>query len=189
MPELETYAQKITLKNYTTQQVIIMGSAGMRIVTAADILCVAGLLAGMNVSMKTDYNITVLKGQSVGEVLISPEKINYTGIESPTVVLALSDEGVVRRKHLFKHLLADTFVLKDKSVQVPDSKAPVISFDFKALKFKEQDWALASLGILAAKEKGLNHHLLMLAVKQRFDKARLPGVLKTLDKIKGVNPF
>ncbi len=187
VPELKTYTRKITVPNYTAQQICILGSAGMRIVTAADILCAAGLLAGMNVSMKTDYNITVLRGQSVGEVLISPENINYTGIESPTVVFALSDEGVARRKNLFKLISADTFVLKEKSVRVPDTAAPVISFDFKALKLKKQDWALASLGILAAKEKGLTHQLLMLAVKQRFDKDRLPGVLKTLDKIKGVN--
>jgi len=75
----------------------------MRIVTAGDIVCYAGLCAGMNVSMKNDYNITVLRGQSVSEILISPERIGYTGIESPTVVLALSDEGVQRRKKYLQH--------------------------------------------------------------------------------------
>lgn len=78
-----------------------MGSAGMRIVTAGDIVCHAGLCAGMNVSMKSDYIITVLRGQSVSEVPISPLMIGYTGGSFPTVVLALSDEGVQQRKKIF----------------------------------------------------------------------------------------
>jgi hypothetical protein len=45
----------------------------MRIVTAGDIVCYAGMSTGMNVSMKNDYNITVLRGQSVSEILIVPK--------------------------------------------------------------------------------------------------------------------
>ena len=60
--------------------------------------------AGMNASIKNDYNITVLRDQSVSEILLSPEKIGYTGIESPTVVMALSEEGVQRQQKIFLSL-------------------------------------------------------------------------------------
>ena len=160
--------KQIDLKDYSHQEVVILGSAGMRIVTAGDIVCHAGLCAGMNVSMKNDYNITVLRGQSVSEIMISPEKIGYPGIESPSVILALSDEGVLRRRKIFSVLKPDTFILKEKSVTIPETSAKIIEVDFKALKIKKQDWALASLGIMAKYKKAINKEMLDIALKSRF---------------------
>ncbi|MBW2573715.1 MAG: 2-oxoacid:acceptor oxidoreductase family protein, partial [Deltaproteobacteria bacterium] len=83
------------------KEVIILGSAGQRIITAGEILCLAGLYAGLQTTQKNEYNITVLRGHSITEVVLSPEEIGYTGIERPDVVLALSREGVERRRHIF----------------------------------------------------------------------------------------
>ncbi|MFH2093114.1 MAG: thiamine pyrophosphate-dependent enzyme [Pseudomonadota bacterium] len=187
LPELVTYEQKIEIKDYTARQVVILGSAGMRIVTAGELLCIAGLFAGMNVSMKNDYNITVLRGQSVCEVIISPEKIGYTGVESPTIVLALSEEGVQRRKTVFSNLSAQTLVIKEKSISLPSLpssfNAKILEVDFKSLKIQKQDWALAAIGILANQEKVLNHSILNHALNHRFAQAMIPGVMKTLEKV------
>jgi hypothetical protein len=150
------------------EEIVILGSAGMRIVTAGDIVCYAGMAAGMNVSMKNDYNITVLRGHSVGEILISPDPIGYAGIESPTVVVAISDEGVQRRRAMFATLAPDTFLLKEKSITIPDTPAAVVEVDFKALKVKRHDWALASLGILAKEGRGLTPDLLAFAVQKKL---------------------
>ncbi|MBU8848235.1 MAG: 2-oxoacid:acceptor oxidoreductase family protein, partial [Desulfobacterales bacterium] len=181
-PKAVAIEKKITLKEYQRQEVVILGSAGMRIVTAGDIVCYAGLYAGMNVSMKNDYNITVLRGQSVSEILISPEKIGYTGIESPTVVLALSDEGVQRRKKIFATLKPDTFVLKEKSVPIPETRADVVEIDFRELKIKKQDWALASLGVMAKKEKAINKTMLKHALKSRFSEKVYQVAMETIEK-------
>ncbi|MBU8911755.1 MAG: 2-oxoacid:acceptor oxidoreductase family protein [Desulfobacterales bacterium] len=181
-PEAVAIEKKITLKEYQRQEVVILGSAGMRIVTAGDIVCYAGLYAGMNVSMKNDYNITVLRGQSVSEILISPEKIGYTGIESPTVVLALSDEGVQRRKKMFATLKPDTFVLKEKSVTIPETRADVVEIDFRELKIKKQDWALASLGVMAKKENAINKTMLKHALKSRFSEKVYQVAMETIEK-------
>ena len=182
-PEPLAIEQKITLKDYQRQEVVILGSAGMRIVTAGDIVCYAGLCAGMNVSMKNDYNITVLRGQSVSEILISPEKIGYTGIKSPTVLLALSDEGVQRRKNIFATLKPDTFVLKEKSVTIPETSANIVEIDFKALKIKKQDWALASLGVMAKREKAINKEMLNHALKSRFNEKVFQIAMETIEKM------
>ncbi|MCK5348591.1 MAG: 2-oxoacid:acceptor oxidoreductase family protein, partial [Desulfobacula sp.] len=182
-PEPLAIEQKITLKDYQRQEVVILGSAGMRIVTAGDIVCYAGLCAGMNVSMKNDYNITVLRGQSVSEILISPEKIGYTGIKSPTVLLALSDEGVQRRKNIFATLKPDTFVLKEKSVTIPETIANIVEIDFKALKIKKQDWALASLGVMAKREKAINKEMLNHALKSRFNEKVFQIAMETIEKM------
>lgn len=177
-----TMEKKISLENYQRQEVVILGSAGMRIVTAGDIVCYAGICAGMNVSMKNDYNITVLRGQSVSEILISPEKISYTGIRSPSVILALSDEGVQRRQNIFATLESSTFVLKEKSVTIPETKADVLEIDFRALKIKKQDWALASLGIMAKKDKAINKEMLELALKSRFNEKVFTLAMETIEK-------
>lgn len=165
------------------EEIVILGSAGMRIVTAGDIVCYAGMAAGMNVSMKNDYNITVLRGQSVSEILISPEKIGYAGIESPTVVVAISDEGVLRRKSMFSTLSPDTFVLKEKSVTIPQTPARVVEIDFNKLKVKKQDWALASLGILAKEGRGFTVEMLTHAIGLRFNEKMAALAMETIEKM------
>ena len=133
--------------------------------------------------MKNDYNITVLRGQSVSEILISPEKIGYAGIESPTIVIAISDEGVQRRQAMFATLTPDTFVLKEKSVAVPETDATVFEIDFKALKIKRHDWALASLGVLAKNGKGFTLETLSHAVHARFNKKVAGLAMETVEKM------
>jgi pyruvate/2-oxoacid:ferredoxin oxidoreductase beta subunit len=80
------------------QEVVILGSAGQRIITAGELLCLAGAAAGCHATQKNDYPITVMKGHSVSEIILSDSKIEYTGIENPSVVIALAPEGVSRRK-------------------------------------------------------------------------------------------
>jgi len=57
------------------QEVVFLGSAGQRILTAGEILCYAGLTAGLHVSQKSEYNITVLTGPSITEIILSPREI------------------------------------------------------------------------------------------------------------------
>ena len=56
------------------QEVILLGSAGQRIITAGEILCLAGLSAGLHATQKNEYNVTVLRGLSISEVILSPKK-------------------------------------------------------------------------------------------------------------------
>ncbi|MBW1635615.1 MAG: 2-oxoacid:acceptor oxidoreductase family protein [Deltaproteobacteria bacterium] len=183
VPAPVTIEKKIDLPDYKPEEVVILGSAGMRIVTAGDIICYAGLSAGMNVSMKNDYNITVLRGQSVSEILISPEKIGYAGIELPTVLLALSDEGVNRRKKLFSVLQESTFVIKEKSICIPETTADIVEIDFKELKIKRQDWALASLALMAKNGKALNLEMLQIALTHRFSEKNYLSAMDIIGKI------
>ncbi len=186
-PEAITVEKEISLLDYQHQEVAILGSAGMRIVTAGDIVCHAGLSAGMNVSMKNDYNITVLRGQSVSEILISPQKIGYIGSNSPTVVLALSDEGVQQRKKIFATLQPKTFVIKEKSVDIPETPAEVVEVDFKELKIVKQDWALAALCLMAKKEKAINREMLGIALQARLKGKAYAGAMVIAEKIFGLN--
>ncbi|MBW1713821.1 MAG: 2-oxoacid:acceptor oxidoreductase family protein, partial [Deltaproteobacteria bacterium] len=131
------------------QEVMILGAAGLRIQTAGDILGLAGLLAGLNVTQKSEYNITVLRGPSITDLILSPEEIDYTGSQRPSVVLALAREGVDRRQAVFDRLDKKTLVVQATGVEIPPSAARVQEVDFKAQGLKKPDWALASLAVLA----------------------------------------
>ncbi len=184
-PEPVRIEKQFDMPDAKRREIVILGSAGMRIVTAGDIVCYAGICAGMNASMKNDYNITVLRGQSVSELILSPEKIGYAGIESPAIVLALSDEGVQRRLKIFPKLTPDTFLLKEKSVSVPDTPAPVFEIDFKAIGIKKPDWALASLAVIAHKNVGMTLDMLKIGLKTRFNPTLYEKSMETVNKIIG----
>jgi Pyruvate/2-oxoacid:ferredoxin oxidoreductase gamma subunit len=131
------------------QEVILLGSAGQRIITAGEVLCLAGLHAGLNVTQKNDYDITVLRGPSISEMILSPQAIDYTGIGRPSVVVALGPEGVARRRKMFAGLAEDCTVIQTAGVDVPACRARIQPVDFKGQGFKSTDWALASLGVMA----------------------------------------
>ncbi len=174
--------KKVTIKNYLRQEVVILGSAGMRIITAGDIVGYAGLFAGLNVSVKNDYNITVLRGPSVSEIIISPQKIEYPGIKAPDVIVAISNEGVMRRKEIFKSLTKSTLILKEKNVSIPETIANTIEIDFKIFDIKKIDWALACLGIIAQKNETINSEILTYALHARLDPSHLNKTMELIEK-------
>ncbi len=169
--------------NTARQEVIILGSAGQRIVTAGEILCLAGLSAGLNATQKNDYPITVLRGHSISELVLSSEEIGFTGILNPDVIVALSQEGVERRKNFFDTLNEKTLILQVPEVKIPSCKAKVMNIDFKAQGIKSQDRALASLSILAKLNKIISLEMLQSALKVRFKEPALSISLDLVDQV------
>lgn len=160
------------------QEVVILGSAGQRIITAGEILCLAGAAAGLHATQKSDYPITVMRGHSVTETILSESEIRYTGISSPSVVIALASEGVNRRKSLFGKLREDTLVIKAKGLELPPCDSQVKEADFREQKIKSQDWALASLAMMAAQNRVIGEDMLKAALELRFKGKALEGSRK-----------
>jgi Pyruvate/2-oxoacid:ferredoxin oxidoreductase gamma subunit len=161
----------------------LLDSAGQRIITAGEILCLAGLTAGLNTTQKNEYNITVLRGPSIKELILSPEEIDFTGIKHPSVVLALAQEGVDRRKDMFKHLDSDALILQADGVQVPACNARIHPMDLKTRGIKKPDWALASLGVLAGLGKIISPEMLAAALKIRFKGSTLDTALELIGQV------
>jgi len=166
------------------QEVIILGSAGQRIITAGEILCLAGLTAGLEATQKNEYNITVLRGPSISEVILSPEEIGYTGIDRPQVVLALAEEGVQRRKALFSNLDKNTLILQVQEVGLPHTHGKVHPLDFKGQKIKSADWALAALSVLAKMNAVISGEMLRAALGNRFRGQVLESSLQLADRVR-----
>jgi 2-oxoglutarate ferredoxin oxidoreductase subunit beta len=164
-------------------EVVILGSAGQRIITAGELLCLAGASAGCHATQKNDYPITVMRGHSVSEIILSDIEIEYTGIENPSVVIALAPEGVNRRKKTIETLSSESVLIKAAGVNLPPCKAVIIEVDFNIKKIKSQDWALASLAVLAMQNKALTMEMLTAALKLRFKKAVFEMTMAIMEKI------
>jgi 2-oxoglutarate ferredoxin oxidoreductase subunit beta len=179
--EIET---KFHAPDSVRKEVVILGSAGQRIITAGEILCLAGLTAGLNVTQKNEYDITVLRGACISEVVLSPEKIGYTGITTPDVVLALSQEGVDRRKHLFDQLDKNALIIRAEEIDLPPCNARVKQQDFKAQKIKSNDQALAALCVLAELDTVICPDMLEYALASRFRDNMLASALDLVRRLK-----
>jgi Pyruvate/2-oxoacid:ferredoxin oxidoreductase gamma subunit len=167
------------------EEVILLGSAGQRIITAGEILCLAGLQAGLNVTQKNDYDITVLRGPSISEMILSPQPIGYTGISRPSVVIALGPEGVARRKKMFAGLDETSTVIQASSVELPDCHARIHPLDFKRQGLKSTDWALAALGVLAKLGRVVSLEMLEAAMADRL---RGDSLAAGLEIVRGIEP-
>jgi Pyruvate/2-oxoacid:ferredoxin oxidoreductase gamma subunit len=166
------------------REVVLLGSAGQRIITAGEILCLAGLTAGLNTTQKNEYNITVMRGHSISELILSPREIDYTGIKQPDVVLALAQEGVDRRKDMFTQLNGDALILQADGVEVPSCSARIHPMDLKSRKIKKPDWALASLVVLAGFHKIISPEMLTAALRIRFKGKTLDAALDLIRQVK-----
>jgi Pyruvate/2-oxoacid:ferredoxin oxidoreductase gamma subunit len=164
------------------QEVVILGAAGQRILTAGEVLGIAGLTAGLNMTQKNEYNITVLRGPSICELILSPEEIDYTGITKPSAVIVLAPEGVLRRESLINQLDYNTVVIQAAGVAIPSTRARVISVNFKGKGIKKTDWALAALAFLSNMNHVLNSKMLDAAVKIRFKDRTLYAVKEIVAK-------
>jgi Pyruvate/2-oxoacid:ferredoxin oxidoreductase gamma subunit len=162
----------------------MLGSAGQRIITAGEILCLAGLSAGLNTTQKNEYNITVLRGPSISELILSPQEIDYTGIEDPSAVIALDQEGVNRRREMFGSLGSKTLILQAAGVEVPAGKARIHPIDLKSQKIKKPAWALASLGVLAKLGRIISTDMLEAALEIKFKDKILANSLELVRRVK-----
>jgi 2-oxoglutarate ferredoxin oxidoreductase subunit beta len=163
------------------REVVLLGSAGQRILTAGEILCLAGASAGLHATQKNDYPITVMRGHSVSEIILCEQPIDYTGIESPSVVIALGQEGVGRRKSMIAGLDERALVIKAAGIDLPPCRAEIHQIDFKAFQIKSQDRALAALAWLARKNQVLTPAMLKAALDLRFKGPVLEAVRQVVE--------
>jgi pyruvate/2-oxoacid:ferredoxin oxidoreductase beta subunit/Pyruvate/2-oxoacid:ferredoxin oxidoreductase gamma subunit len=169
------------------QEIVLLGSAGQRIITAGELLCLAGLGGGLNCTQKNEYNITVLRGPSISEVILSPEPIDYTGIQRPSVIIAVGQEGVDRRRAMLENLGREAVIIHEAGIQLPSTGARRWKVDLKTHKIKRSDWALAGLVTLAGMNTVVRRTHLVDALQHRFKARTLEGVLELVDRIEAIN--
>ena len=148
---------------------VIAGSAGERVQTAARVLAQAALSCGLYATQKNDYPVTVGTGFSVSEVILAPEPILYTGIELPDAVLVVSQDGVAElaRAGVFERVGEGTLVLADEELELTSLAAEPVRLALRADVGGKQA-ALAAVAAWVERDGSIPAEALRAAVKSRL---------------------
>jgi Pyruvate/2-oxoacid:ferredoxin oxidoreductase gamma subunit len=114
--------------NNVTRQIgiVIAGSAGQKVRSSARLLAQSSMCAGLSVTQKDDYPITVMTGYSVSEIIVSPERINYTAIDTVDYFVLVSVDGLKNTKSRIKKLPSTCTIYVEKSLKLPHTEAKII---------------------------------------------------------------
>jgi len=166
------------------RELVFLGAAGERIQSAGALLASAAMHAGLHAAQKNEFNITVLRGPSISEVILSTEAIDYTGIERPDVVAILATEGLDRRKDLIERISPLCLVIRDTSVDmgVHGEKGHVLDVNFKAHGIKKAEKALSALFLLARLGEIVTHEMLEPALSLAYSGVRLESAIDLRDR-------
>lgn len=145
--------------------VVIAGSAGERVQTAAAILCQAGVLSGLHCIQKNDYPVTVGSGFSLSEVKLAPEPILYTGIDAPDAVVVTSGDGLreIRSRGDLARLAAGGLVVADETLAADVPAERVLTLPLRR-RLSPDTAALGAVAALNGRTGLLDPDSLMAAV-------------------------
>ncbi|MEA2058419.1 MAG: 2-oxoacid:acceptor oxidoreductase family protein, partial [Actinomycetota bacterium] len=134
-------------------QLVVAGSAGGRIRSAARIVAQAAIRSGLWVTQRDDFPITVKAGHSVSQVVISPEEMPLTTITEPDVLVILSSDGFAKSGPYLDRMSPDgmVFTIPDYRDVVTAAKVEVI--DPKAAPKRIPKTSLGLVFLAAAIER------------------------------------
>jgi len=115
------------------REICTAGSAGQRVRSAVGIIGDIAVAGGLFAAQQDDFPITVRRGFSISNLIVSGEPILYTGLDSPDLVLILSSDGLNRFGPL-SGLDASCLVVAAAELPIADAVAPVCAIDLKTLE-------------------------------------------------------
>jgi pyruvate/2-oxoacid:ferredoxin oxidoreductase beta subunit len=149
--------------------IVVAGSAGERVQSSAAALCQAAVASGLHVTQKNDNPVTQGSGFSLSEVWISPQEIQFTGIEQPEIIVATSAEGLreLESNGTFNRASSETAVYFDSTLAMGDSKAKAHSFPFRKI-FGTEGATLGALMFVALRHNIVRESVLRAILKDKF---------------------
>ena len=109
--------------------VVVAGSAGGRVRSAARLIAEAAVRCGLWATQRDDYPVTVQAGHSVTELLLSPAPQPLAALETPELMVVLSEDGRRRVSSTLRRLRADATVVTVAGVAAPETPARVVVAD------------------------------------------------------------
>jgi hypothetical protein len=130
-PEMPKLSVKGDLAN--PLHIVIAGTAGERVQSSAALLCRAALSVGLYSTQKNDNPVTQGSGFSLSEICLSPQPIEYTGMESVDVVIVVSQEGwkELQANGTLAQLTPRTLLLLDAELEVSSPRGRLLRQPFR----------------------------------------------------------
>jgi Pyruvate/2-oxoacid:ferredoxin oxidoreductase gamma subunit len=127
--------------------VLICGSAGLKIRSAATVLGAGAILSGLQATQKDDYPVTVRTGYSVAEVIVSPDPILYTGVDIPDIGLILSRDGLSYLERELAGFPPTTRLFVEEKLERVSTRAQITYLPFQETAKSVHHLALAAVGV------------------------------------------
>jgi pyruvate/2-oxoacid:ferredoxin oxidoreductase beta subunit/Pyruvate/2-oxoacid:ferredoxin oxidoreductase gamma subunit len=152
--------------------VVIAGTAGEHIQTAATLLARAAMKCGLHATQKNDNPVTQGTGFSVSEVILSPDEILFTGIERPDAIVVVSADGAreAERAGRFAAATEATLVVADDGIDLPAGRGAARRLPLRR-EHGPKGAALAGVRALIEMTEMLPAEALDAAVADRFGPA------------------
>jgi len=153
-PEAETPTTAATLTREL--RLVVAGSAGERVQSAAALFCRAALASGLYTTQKNDNPVTQGTGFSLSEICLSPSPIEYTGMENPDVAIISSGDGLkeLQANGTLARCRAETLLLLDAELDEPRAQGRVLRLPLRR-SASAQRAALAGLAAWLALSSAL----------------------------------
>jgi pyruvate/2-oxoacid:ferredoxin oxidoreductase beta subunit len=153
-PEAETPTTAATLTREL--RLVVAGSAGERVQSAAALFCRAALAAGLYTTQKNDNPVTQGTGFSLAEICLSPSPVEYTGMENPDVVIISSGDGLkeLQANGTLARCRAETLLLLEAELDEPRAQGRVLRLPLRR-SASAQRAALAGLAAWLALSSAL----------------------------------
>jgi pyruvate/2-oxoacid:ferredoxin oxidoreductase beta subunit len=124
---------KFHIQDSEKLHIVIAGTAGERVQSSAALLCRAALSAELYSTQKNDNPVTQGSGFSLSEICLSPQPIEYTGMESVDVVIAVSQEGwnELEANGTLAQLTPKTLLLLDAELEISNPTGRLLRQPFR----------------------------------------------------------
>ncbi len=149
--------------------IVVAGSAGERVQSSAAVVCEAAIANGLHVTQKNDNPVTQGSGFSLSEIWISPEEVQFTGVEHPDFIIASSPEGLreLISNGTFARATAKTTIYIDTSLSIIDSIGRVVALPFRK-SFGAERAALGALAFVVSEHFIIRETTIENILRQRF---------------------
>jgi pyruvate/2-oxoacid:ferredoxin oxidoreductase beta subunit len=128
--DLETIARGFTSELDRCVSIVLAGSAGEGVQVAAEMFARAAIAAGLSVTKKGTYPVTVGIGYSVAELMLSPRPILHTAADAPDFVVVTSADGLKYCGAIIARMRSGNLLI-DSSLTAPATAASVSQPDFR----------------------------------------------------------
>jgi pyruvate/2-oxoacid:ferredoxin oxidoreductase beta subunit len=129
----ESPDSRLEIQDSEKLHIVIAGTAGERVQSSAALLCRAALSVGLYSTQKNDNPVTQGSGFSLSEICLSPEPIEYTGMESVDVVIGVSQDGwnELEANGTLAQLTPRTLLLLDAELEISNVTGRLLRQPFR----------------------------------------------------------